>query len=73
MSEQQGRQSPDPEKQTGRQVDAPASNPNDQGQAPHDDHPKDASKESLKGLESNPKHVLTEEADQKVGKGKDNA
>lgn len=65
-----GRQSPDPETQTGKQQQAPpASDPNKQGQAPSDDHPADASKDQLKGLESNPKHALQDASDAKVSKG----
>jgi hypothetical protein len=67
---QQGRQSPDPETQTGKQQqEAPATNPNQQGQAPSDSQPADASKDALKNLESNPKHVLQDEADSKTSKG----
>jgi hypothetical protein len=59
----QGRQSPDPERQTeSQQQKPPATDPNKQGQG------EEQSKEGLKNLESNPKHVLQEEADKKVDK-----
>lgn len=62
----QGRQSPDPERQTGSQIhDAPGSNPNDQGAGKG----QDSAKDSLKDLESNPKHILEDAAKAKVSKG----
>ena len=65
----QGRQSPDPERQTNKQQQAPpASDPNKQGMVEHDKEPADASKDQLKNLESNPKHILQDEADKKVAK-----
>ena len=65
----EGRQSPDPERQTGaQQQEPPATDPNKQGQAASDSEPADKSKEQLKGLESNPKHPLKDEADAKVSK-----
>ena len=73
MSDQAGRQSPEPERQTARQTNDPnKQDPNKQGQAPHDAHPKEASDKQLKDLDSNPS-TLKGDADAKVGKGKDNA
>jgi hypothetical protein len=63
----QGRQSPDPERQTGQQQQKPpATDPNKQGQADSDKQPAEQSKEQLKNLESNPKHVLQDEAERKA-------
>ncbi|KAK3050796.1 hypothetical protein LTR09_007872 [Extremus antarcticus] len=68
MSAQQGRQSPDPENQTGKQQQAPpASDPNKQGQEP-EGGAADSSKDDLKNLESNPTHILQKEAEKKTGK-----
>ncbi len=64
----EGRQSPEPEQQSDKQVNMPASNPNKQGQAPHEDHPADASADKLKNLEINPKHILDDKAEGKSGK-----
>jgi len=64
-----GRQSPEPSQQTGAQLQEPtAKNPNDQGAAPSEDYAGDASKEQLKGLESNPKGPLEDEAALKTSK-----
>ena len=63
-----GRQSPDPENQTKAQQGTTASAPNDQGQAASNEAPADESKDALKNLESNPKHVLQDAADAKVAK-----
>ena len=64
-----GRQSPDPERQTGaQQQKPPATDVNEQGMAENDQAPKDESADQLKSLDSNPKHVLQDEADAKVGK-----
>ena len=52
----QGRQSPEPEQQSGKQLHEPvAGNPNKQGAESASDK---TSSEALKNLESNPKHVL---------------
>lgn len=65
----EGRQSPDPERQSGQQQShPPASDPNKQGVAESNEQPAEQSKEALKNLESNPKHVLQDEADKKVSK-----
>ena len=64
-----GRQSPEPETQGGQQGGAPVSdNPNKQGQAKSESAPADESKDTLKGLESNPKHILEDEANKKTSK-----
>lgn len=64
---QQGRQSPDPKNQSGKQGGDPtASNPNKQGQASHDTEPEEKSNDSLKDLESNPKHTMEEHAKEKT-------
>lgn len=58
-----GRQSPDPERQEGKQQqEPPATNVNDQGQN------EDQTKEALKNLESNPRGVLESEAEKKTAK-----
>ena len=64
-----GRQSPDPERQSGAQQGTTAKNPNDQGMADSAQQTADQSKETLKNLESNPKHVLQDEAEKKTTKG----
>lgn len=61
--------SPDPERQSDAQKETPASNVNEQGQNPEGSNAADASKNDLKGLESNPKHVLADAAETKTGKG----
>nr|POF03981.1 hypothetical protein CFP56_21737 [Quercus suber] len=63
----QGRQSPEPETQSDAQQQTSAK-PNDQGAAPSKDHAADASKETLKNLESNPTGVLEAEAQKKTAK-----
>lgn len=63
----QGRQSPEPERQSHAQQGT-AAKPNDQGAAPSQDHAAEASKEQLKGLESNPTGVLEAEAKKKTSK-----
>lgn len=62
-----GRQSPDPERQSHSQQST-ATKPNDQGQADSNEQPAEQSKDKLKDLESNPKHVLAEEAEKKSAK-----
>jgi len=65
----QGRQSPDPERQQGRQQqEPPALNPNDQGAAPSKDYAKEASNNQLGDLESNPEHPLKKHAEEKTSK-----
>ena len=62
-----GRQSPEPANQTGAQQQAPpAKNSNNQGAADSPDQPAEQSKEQLKNLESNPKHILKNASDAKA-------
>ena len=65
----QGRQSPDPESQTGGQLHEPVSQPGNQGAAPSLDHAKDASEEHKATLESNPVAPLDKAAAEKTSKG----
>ena len=66
----QGRQSPEPERQTGGQLhEPPASNPNEQGAAPSLDHAKDASEQQKANLPSNPTGPLEKAAEEKTSKG----
>jgi len=62
----QGRQSPEPERQAGSQVGQQAQ-PN-QGAAPSETHAADASKEQLGKLSSNPKGPLEDAAKEKTNK-----
>ncbi|KAJ4349947.1 uncharacterized protein N0V89_008568 [Didymosphaeria variabile] len=63
-----GRQSPEPEKQTGaQQQDVPASNINDQGAAPSQGT-KQANEDQKAGLSSNPTHPLEKHADETTSK-----
>ncbi|KAJ8607781.1 hypothetical protein MRB53_040077 [Persea americana] len=63
----QGRQSPDPEKQSDKQLHEPVSkNPNDQGAG--SDSAQKESANTLKNLESNPKHPLDDAAAAKTSK-----
>lgn len=57
----QGRQSPDPERQTGAQAGAPAS-------GKHDNKGTADNKETLANLESNPTHPLQKSAEEKTSK-----
>jgi len=64
-----GRQSPDPERQQGKQqAEPPATNPNEQGQAKSNEAPAEESKNTLSNLESNPKGPLEDAAASKTGK-----
>ncbi|KAK3109738.1 hypothetical protein LTR53_016673, partial [Teratosphaeriaceae sp. CCFEE 6253] len=63
-----GRQSPEPERQSAEQKEAPATDVNDQGQAASNEAPAEESKETLKNLESNPKPVLEEASKAKTAK-----
>jgi hypothetical protein len=63
-----GRQSPEPEKQTGaQQSDVPASNVNDQGAGPSEGS-KQASENHKEGLSSNPTHPLEKHAEETTSK-----
>ncbi|KAF2727955.1 hypothetical protein EJ04DRAFT_478191 [Polyplosphaeria fusca] len=66
---EQGRQSPDPEHQSGaQQSDPPAAKPNEQGGAPSLDHAKEASDDQKANLSSNPTHPLEKFAEEKTSK-----
>jgi hypothetical protein len=58
----EGRQSPEPEQQTGAQQQDPPSKPNQGVKQGSDD------KETLKNLESNPEHILAKHADETTSK-----
>jgi hypothetical protein len=60
--QKQGRQSPEPSEQTGAQQQDPQAKP-DQGASKASDN-----KETLKGLESNPEHILQKAAEEKTSK-----
>lgn len=63
-----GRQSPEPESQSGGQVGAPADS--NIGAAPSETHAKDSSEETkLEGLESNPKPALSNAVAEDKGSG----
>lgn len=65
----QGRQSPDPERQTGAQLHEPvATQPNEQGGAPSLDHAKDTSEQQKANLPSNPTGPLEKAAEEKTSK-----
>jgi hypothetical protein len=62
-----GRQSPEPESQSGaQQQDVPASGKTKANAAPSDDHAKDKSDEDKSGLSSNPTHPLQKAAEEKL-------
>ncbi|KAK6395564.1 hypothetical protein LTR65_010582 [Meristemomyces frigidus] len=64
-----GRQSPEPETQSDRQInEPPATNVNDQGQAPSGSHEAEGGKDQLAGLSSNPKGPLDDAAEEKTKK-----
>ena len=63
-----GRQSPEPEKQSGaQQQDAPASNVNDQGAAP-EQGTKQANEDAKSALSDNPTHPLEKHAQETTSK-----
>lgn len=64
---QQGRQSPDPERQSEAQAGQPASNVNQQGGGPEQGSEK-ASDEAKSGLSSNPEHPLAKHAEETTSK-----
>lgn len=64
----QGRQSPEPEKQTEGQKGVQASNVNDQGQNQPGQQAGEQSKDQLKNLGSNPGGVLDQAAKEKTSK-----
>ena len=63
-----GRQSPDPETQSGKQATEPLAAPNEQGAAPSAEHAKDSSAATLDKLSSNPEHPLAKAAEEKTSK-----
>ncbi|PSN71869.1 hypothetical protein BS50DRAFT_484117 [Corynespora cassiicola Philippines] len=64
-----GRQSPDPERQSGAQQQDPvASKPNEQGGAPSLDHAKEASDDQKAALSSNPTHPLAKHSEETTSK-----
>jgi hypothetical protein len=65
-SQKQGRQSPEPETQTDSQAGTQAK-PNDQSQDTNTGKSQDP-QESLNNLESNPKHILADAAEEKTSK-----
>ena len=69
----QGRQSPEPERQSGAQTGSTASNPNEQGVAGNSSETKDSSESSLKNLSSNPKGPMDDKAAAAASKGTGNA
>jgi hypothetical protein len=63
-----GRQSPEPENQSGAQAGATTSNVNDQGGAPSHGNAKENSDDTKSGLSSNPTHPLEKFAEEKTSK-----
>lgn len=63
-----GRQSPEPENQSGAQSGATTTNINQQGGAPSQEHAKEASDDQKSGLSSNPTHPLDKAAEDKTSK-----
>jgi hypothetical protein len=62
-----GRQSPDPERQPGAQLqDVPGSGKAVPNAAPSDSHAKEKSEQDKGGLSSNPTHPLQKAADEKL-------
>ncbi|KAJ4313511.1 hypothetical protein N0V94_006897 [Neodidymelliopsis sp. IMI 364377] len=62
---QQGRQSPEPERQSDAQTGAQAGNPNQQG---GDSKTKEASEDQKSGLSSNPTHPLEKHSEETTSK-----
>lgn len=60
----QGRQSPEPDRQTGAQLKDPQAKPNEQGAE------KDSGKGALDNLSSNPEHPLAKFSEEKTSKQK---
>ena len=65
---QQGRQSPEPERQSDAQQGKMSDNVNEQGGAPSQEHAKEASDEHKSSLSSNPEHPLAEHAKETTSK-----
>ena len=68
----QGRQSPEPERQSGAQTGSTSNNPNDQGVAGSAEDTKNSSEDTLKNLGSNPKGPLDDHAKAARAKGTGN-
>jgi hypothetical protein len=66
----EGRQSPEPKDQPGKQLQEPVAQDPNFGQAESDKEPQDKSKKFLQGLESNPEHILAQSAEDKTSKNK---
>ncbi|KAK5128477.1 hypothetical protein LTR85_003145 [Meristemomyces frigidus] len=67
-----GRQSPEPERQSDKQIhEPPATDVNDQGQAPSGSNEAEGGKDQLAGLSSNPKGPLEDAAAKKTEKTTD--
>ena len=63
-----GRQSPEPERQTGAQQQDAQSKPNELSGAPSMEHAKEASDDQKAKLSSNPTHPLEKYAEEKTSK-----
>lgn len=68
----QGRQSPEPEKQSNAQAGSTSTNANDQGVAGSAEQTKDQSEDALKNLSSNPKGPMDDKAHAARAKGTGN-
>ncbi|KAK5131095.1 hypothetical protein LTR08_001313 [Meristemomyces frigidus] len=64
----EGRNSPEPERQSDNQKEAPATNMKEQGQAPSGTQEAEGGKDQLKNLSSNPKGALEDAAAAKTSK-----
>ena len=69
----QGRQSPEPERQSGAQAGATSTNANDHGVAGSAEETKNSSEDTLKNLGSNPKGPMDDKAHDARAKGQGNA
>jgi len=67
-SQEQGRQSPDPETQTGAQQQDPPSNAKGVNDSENPESNKETSKKELEGFSSNPKGPLDDEVTKKFSK-----
>jgi hypothetical protein len=69
----QGRQSPEPERQNEAQAGSTSTNANDQGVADSAEQTKESSDSTLKNLGSNPKGPMDDKAHDARAKGQGNA
>lgn len=69
----QGRQSPEPERQSAAQAGATSTNANDQGVAGSAEDTKNSSENTLKNLGSNPKGPMDDKAASAAARGTGNA